>query len=133
MSANQPITIDSLCGQIDAINITATRLIDDLQRQRNLLRDACTKAISECDRHVQQSGFSFGKEDPRRTLARALSLLHEIDKVSPLSTAQIELQRQHGTVEEFTDAVINAIGEISVAEAQVAIAQYRVDWALAGK
>lgn len=49
-----------------------------------------------------------------------------------MTPQQLELKRAHGTVEEFTDAVINAIGEISVAEAQQAIASYRAQWAAAG-
>lgn len=45
-----------------------------------------------------------------------------------MTPAQQALQAAHGTVEEFTDAVINAIGEISVAEAQRAISEYRQRW-----
>lgn len=49
-----------------------------------------------------------------------------------LTPTREELRRNHGTPEEFTDAIINAIGEISVAEAQQAIALYRATWARAG-
>ena len=50
-----------------------------------------------------------------------------------MTPAQQALQEAHGTVEEFTDAIINAIGEISVAEAQRAIAEYRQRWSDAGR
>jgi hypothetical protein len=49
-----------------------------------------------------------------------------------LTKAQKTLKRLHGTVEEFTDAVINAIGDISKSEALDAIRAYRVRWAEAG-
>lgn len=49
-----------------------------------------------------------------------------------MTPQQLELKRKHGTVEEFTDAVINAIGEISVMEAQAAIVKYRQEWREAG-
>jgi hypothetical protein len=50
-----------------------------------------------------------------------------------LSKAQKTLQRLHGTVEEFTDAVINAIGDISKVEALDAIHSYRERWKIAGE
>lgn len=49
-----------------------------------------------------------------------------------LTKAQKTLKRLHGTVDEFTDAVINAIGEISKSEALQAIRKYRDDWYRAG-
>lgn len=49
-----------------------------------------------------------------------------------LTERQTALVAAHGTVEEFTDAVVMAIGEISVAEAQDAIAKYRRQFAEAG-
>lgn len=50
-----------------------------------------------------------------------------------VSKAQKTLQRLHGTVEEFTDAVINAIGDISKTEALQAIHDYRERWRIAGE
>jgi hypothetical protein len=50
-----------------------------------------------------------------------------------VSKAQKTLQRLHGTVEEFTDAVINAIGDISKTEALKAIHDYRERWKIAGE
>lgn len=38
------------------------------------------------------------------------------------------LQREHGTPKEFATAVVAAIGEISVLEAQLAIRKYRDEW-----
>lgn len=49
-----------------------------------------------------------------------------------LTKAQKTLQRLHGTVEEFTDAVIGAIGDVSVEEALAAIRDYRKRWMDAG-
>jgi len=49
-----------------------------------------------------------------------------------LTKAQKTLKRLHGTVDEFTDAVINAIGDVSKAEAIEAIRDYRRRWAAAG-
>ena len=49
-----------------------------------------------------------------------------------LTKAQKTLKRLHGTVEEFTDAVINAVGDISKYEALEAIRVYRERWAEAG-
>jgi hypothetical protein len=49
-----------------------------------------------------------------------------------LTKAQKTLQRLHGTVDEFTDAVIGAIGDISIDEALTAIRDYRARWAGAG-
>lgn len=50
-----------------------------------------------------------------------------------VSKAQKTLQRLHGTPEEFTDAVINAIGDISKADALKAIHEYRERWKIAGE
>lgn len=52
--------------------------------------------------------------------------------MTTLTPKQKELKKAHGTVNEFTDAIINAIGEISVVEAQKAIADYREQWNNAG-
>jgi hypothetical protein len=40
-----------------------------------------------------------------------------------------ELVAKHGTLQEFTEAVWRAVGEISVAEAQAAIEAYRIELA----
>ena len=42
--------------------------------------------------------------------------------------AQRALQEKHGTPREFAEACINAIGEISALEANVAIRKYRDEW-----
>ena len=42
-----------------------------------------------------------------------------------------ELRRNHGTPEEFEDAVLKAMGEISMAEAREAIRAYRLEWSIA--
>ena len=39
-----------------------------------------------------------------------------------------ELRRNHGTPAEFANAVWNAVGEISVAEARSAIEGYEREW-----
>jgi hypothetical protein len=39
-----------------------------------------------------------------------------------------ELKRNHGTPAEFARAVWNAVGEISVAEAQAGIERYEREW-----
>lgn len=49
-----------------------------------------------------------------------------------LTKAQKTLKRLHGSVDEFTDAVIGAIGDISKDEAIEAIRRYREQWAAAG-
>lgn len=50
-----------------------------------------------------------------------------------LSKAQKTLKRLHGSPEEFTDAVIAAIGDISKDEALRAIRDYRKQWEVAGE
>lgn len=50
-----------------------------------------------------------------------------------ITKAQKTLERLHGTVEQFTDAVINAIGDISKVEALKAIHDYRERWRIAGE
>lgn len=49
-----------------------------------------------------------------------------------LTREQALLKVLHGTVEEFTDKCIEAIGDISKAEALEAIRAYRVQWHNAG-
>lgn len=49
-----------------------------------------------------------------------------------LTKAQKTLKRLHGSVEEFTDAVINAIGDVSRDDAIQAIRRYREQWEAAG-
>jgi hypothetical protein len=49
-----------------------------------------------------------------------------------ITKAQKTLQRLHGTVDEFTDAVIRAIGDIGIDEALAAIREYRLRWEAAG-
>jgi hypothetical protein len=44
---------------------------------------------------------------------------------------QWALQKQHGTPKVFARACVQAIGEISPAEAEVAINKYREEWAVA--
>lgn len=39
-----------------------------------------------------------------------------------------ELRRNHGTPAEFAKAVWNAVGEISVMEAQAGILRYECEW-----
>ncbi len=41
---------------------------------------------------------------------------------------QKALARKHGTPRQFASAVINAVGEISIDEAEAAIAQYLAEW-----
>ena len=49
-----------------------------------------------------------------------------------MTKEQKALAEKHGTLDEFTDAVINAIGEISIREALEGIARYRAEWYAAG-
>lgn len=49
-----------------------------------------------------------------------------------VNPGRAELERNHGTPAEFALAVVNALGEISLAEAQNAIAQYEREWSEAG-
>jgi hypothetical protein len=44
------------------------------------------------------------------------------------TAGQREMQQKHGTPREFARAVVDAIGEISVLEAHVAIRKYRDEW-----
>lgn len=46
---------------------------------------------------------------------------------------QQQMQADHGTPAEFAKAVWNALGEISVAEAQAAIEKYEREWHEAGR
>lgn len=49
-----------------------------------------------------------------------------------ITKTQKTMKRLHGSVEEFTDAVIGAIGDISKDEALDAIRAYRQRWEEAG-
>ena len=42
-------------------------------------------------------------------------------------TTYAELVKQHGTLEDFTEAVRKAVGDISLDEAEKAIADYKFD------
>ena len=44
------------------------------------------------------------------------------------TAGQRALQKKHGTPRAFARAVVNAIGEISILEAQLAIRKYRDEW-----
>lgn len=44
------------------------------------------------------------------------------------TAGQRALQKKHGTPRVFARAVVNAIGEISILEAQLAIRKYRDEW-----
>lgn len=44
------------------------------------------------------------------------------------TAGQRALQKEHGTPRAFARAVVNAIGEISILEAQLAIRKYRDEW-----
>ena len=50
-----------------------------------------------------------------------------------LTPAQVALIAKHGTVSEFTQAVLAAVGEISFREAQEAIREYKREFNEAGK
>lgn len=55
------------------------------------------------------------------------------NKTNPtLTTAQQQLEKKHGTPEQFSCAVMNAIGEISMGEAEQAIEKYNAEWYAAG-
>lgn len=60
-------------------------------------------------------------QDSNRYLAEGLP-----DKAK--TDGQRALQRVHGTPKEFAEACINAIGEISVLEAHVAVNKYHQQW-----
>jgi len=49
-----------------------------------------------------------------------------------VNAAQRKLKELHGTPAEFEAAVMRALGEISVAEANDAIARYDYEWKQAG-
>ena len=44
------------------------------------------------------------------------------------TAGQRALRKKHGTPRAFASAVVNAIGEISILEAQLAIRKYRDEW-----
>jgi len=44
------------------------------------------------------------------------------------TTGQRKLQKRHGTPREFALALIRAIGEISILEAQTAAEKYKREW-----
>ena len=46
----------------------------------------------------------------------------------PATQGQIKLHQKHGTPTEFAEACVDAIGEISVQEAQKAIDKYLAEW-----
>lgn len=46
----------------------------------------------------------------------------------PSNKAQRNLAKKHGTPREFAEAVLAALGEISVSEADAAIARYLTQW-----
>lgn len=46
-------------------------------------------------------------------------------RFDPVCSSMIEMFQRHGTLQEFTDAVRTALGEISLAEAEQAIAGYK--------
>lgn len=47
--------------------------------------------------------------------------------------AQKELQAKHGTPYEFGEAMIRAIGMVSIGQAKAAIDEYRAEWEAAGR
>jgi hypothetical protein len=59
-------TIDTICKQIDAIGVTSMRLIEQLQAQRDLLRDAMKQVL-----------ICAGREDARAIARSALTALQE--------------------------------------------------------
>lgn len=54
------------------------------------------------------------------------------DHISKLTQAQRDLIAEHGTVSEFTRAVLSAVGEISSKEAEAAIREYEREFNAAG-
>jgi hypothetical protein len=67
-------------------------------------------------------------------LKQAALLMTNIDLLDnePLTEKQMQLKKKHGTPKEFADAVFNAVGDISVAEAREAIDKYNAEWFTAG-
>lgn len=73
--------------------------------------------------HTWHDGTQYSTSDPPCPLCFGAGRLTE---------RQLELQARHGTPEKFTEAIFNALGEISIGEAQKAIALYRSEWSAAG-
>lgn len=69
---------------------------------------------------------------PRAMLHDVCRRVHPLDEPCLFTDAQKELLRKHGNPLVFENAIISAIGEISIYEAQNAIAKYRRDWDEAG-
>lgn len=67
-------------------------------------------------------------DGPGTGIDKAMARLEYITASGALTPGQQSLKEAHGTLEEFTDACINAIGEISVAEARRGIAEYHKKW-----
>jgi hypothetical protein len=64
----QAPTIDTICKQIDAIGVTSMRLIEKLQADRDLLREAMKQVL-----------ICAGREDAREIARSALSALEKVD------------------------------------------------------
>lgn len=77
------------------------------------------------------AAISYGvKRRPKADLLFHDACRHEHPHNEPcqFTDAQKELLRKHGNPQAFEWAIINAIGEISIADAQNAIEKYRRQW-----
>jgi len=82
------------------------------------------------------SGFFLSRFRCRQfsTIEQAALLMTNVDLPDnePLTEKQARLKKKRGTPKEFADAVFNAVGEISIAEARTAIDKYNAEWFEAG-
>lgn len=106
-----------------------------------------TKLSDRRDKSMATKNTKSAKQNRRRRFAeaRGYAAIREIREAihqtrddhadliaamptKPKTAGQRVLQKKHGTPRAFARAVVNAIGEISVLEAQLAIRKYRDEW-----
>jgi hypothetical protein len=118
---------DDRCVQVEP-NIGMNR-IENLTRDHNEIRQERDQLKERVRQLIHQLENSCGKRfiPPRGLPAVECRLPRNHDGIHDASERILKAARDHER--EFVDAIINAIGEISVAEAQQAIAKWRQEHA----
>lgn len=71
------------------------------------------------------------RQEAQKMIAEARDSVADLPNGLPdaaITPKQKELQTRHGTPKQFAEACIKAIGDISPAEAQAAVARYLNEW-----
>lgn len=114
-------------------SVTVQELVRALSKVTDKLRKDKVQSITFCSNGSGHLIFKYGcRQFSDLKEAAFLITCKGLDDHAPVTDAQRRLLRKHGTPKQFAEAVFNALGEVSLAEARTAVEAYCKEWSEAG-